>query len=148
MPELVRDLGMLFPHETSKFPKRYGLYICECGTTFKAMTQHVKSGRKPDCGHSEWQVKHGMTGTRLATIFDGMIQRTTNPLRDGYKYYGGKGITICDEWLQNRKLFFDWALSNGYESHLTIDRIENNKGYEPSNCRWTTMKEQCENRDS
>ena len=67
---------------------------------------------------------------------------------NGYERYGGRGIKVCDEWnnKNNFKLFYDWSMANGYQDNLTIDRSDNNGNYEPSNCRWITMKEQCKNR--
>lgn len=83
---------------------------------------------------------------RLYFIFNQMKQRCYNPKNKRYKNYGGRGIKICDEWLDNQNLFFEWSLSNGYNDTLTIDRIDCNKGYEPNNCRWVTQKFQQNNR--
>lgn len=63
-----------------------------------------------------------------------------------YKHYGGRGITVCDEWLNGFQAFYDWAMSHGYADNLSIDRIDNEKGYSPDNCRWVTASEQNKNR--
>ena len=92
--------------------------------------------------------KHGMTHTRLYTIWCFMKKRCLNNNRRDFKYYGGRGIKVCDEWKENFKCFYEWAMSSGYADNLTLDRIDANGNYKPSNCRWVTMKEQCENRKS
>lgn len=88
--------------------------------------------------------KHGMTHDRLYQIWCDMKQRCYNPKVREYKNYGGRGITVCDEWM-NSAAFFEWAKANGYSEKLTIDRIDNDKGYSPDNCRWSTAKEQRHN---
>lgn len=82
---------------------------------------------------------------RLQRIYYGMKTRCYNRNNHNYKCYGARGITICNEWLSNSKSFYKWALSNGYADNLSIDRIDNNKGYYPDNCRWITTKEQNNN---
>lgn len=91
---------------------------------------------------------HGGTGTRLYRIHKAMKTRCYNPNFPAYKYYGGKGIVICDEWVDDFTVFRDWSLSNGYEDGLTIDRIDGNGNYEPSNCRWVTLADQQRNKDN
>lgn len=87
-----------------------------------------------------------MRERRLAAIYQGMKQRCYNTNRPNYKYYGGRGIVICDEWLSSSQAFFDWAMANGYQENLTIDRINNDGNYEPQNCRWVSAKEQATNK--
>jgi hypothetical protein len=86
--------------------------------------------------------------SRLYSIYQGMTRRCYYPDNQNYKYYGGKGIVICNEWKTDFSAFKKWALENGYQDNLTIDRINTNGNYEPSNCRWVSMKEQCNNRTS
>lgn len=91
--------------------------------------------------------KHGLYKHPLNIMWCGMKERCNNPNSDNYKWYGALGITVCDEWT-NFINFYNWAIENGWEDGLTIDRIDYSKGYSPDNCRFITMKEQCKNRRS
>lgn len=100
---------------------------------------HDIANKRPN-GH-----RHNMTGTRLYRIYVDMVSRCTYKCCNRYKNYGARGITVCDEWLNDRTTFFEWAASNGYQDNLTIDRIDVNGNYEPDNCRWVTSYEQSQN---
>lgn len=91
-------------------------------------------------------IKHGMKHTRLYRTWLHIKTRCYNQKYSRYKDYGGRGIKVCDEWRNDFMNFYNWSMKNGYKENLTIDRIDNDKGYSPSNCRWQTNKQQCRNR--
>ena len=153
-PILIEDLGYLYPTPNSKQKKRFGIYKCGfCGNEFRTQTSLVKSGHTKSCGcyqkrrTSESHKTHGLGYTRLYRIWFSIKDRTLNPKHKHYNDYGDRGITICDEWKNDFMSFYNWAISNGYEENkgLSIDRIDNDAGYSPENCRWTTKTIQSRN---
>lgn len=130
---------------------------CDCGNTVEVISDSLRSGNTRSCGclHDECAVekirgvkckpKHGLSHHRLFGILNGMKTRCYNENNKDFKDYGGRGIKICDDWLSDFKNFYDWAISNGYQDDLTIDRIDVNGNYEPSNCKWSTRAEQSRN---
>lgn len=124
---------------------------CDCGGQIIALGYSLRSGNTKSCKclHNEGNnTKHKLCYTRIYNIWSGMKRRCTNTNDARYKDYGGRGITICKEWRDDFEEFYDWAMANGYGEELTIDRINNDGNYEPSNCRWVTRKEQNANQRS
>ena len=151
-PLLIEDLGRIFPTKNSKQKTRFGIYKCGfCGTKFRADTYNIKNGSTKSCGcyrkrrASETQKTHGLQNTRIYNIWTCMKNRVFNVKYKRYIDYGGRGITICEEWLDVQN-FYNWAITNGYSGELSIDRIDNDGNYCPENCRWTTQTIQCRNK--
>lgn len=137
----------------------YLICKCECGCLKTVRKDGVVSGQVVSCGcnrnekahysgllHAKSCITHNMTNTRIFRIWVGMRQRCSYKRGKDYKNYGGRGIKVCAEWDNDFVSFRNWAFNNGYSDNLTIDRINVNGNYEPSNCRWITMAEQQKNR--
>jgi len=125
--------------------------VCECGTKRAVRRSFLLSGISKSCGCSRIEnavkatKKHGMRNTNLYAVWNSMKVRCRNKNSAAYHNYGGRGIQVCDEWMDFKK-FYEWALSNGYEKGCEIDRIDNNGNYEPGNCRFVTPKKNMNNR--
>jgi hypothetical protein len=140
---LVQDLGMMYAKATSKEKRRYGLYKCPlCMSDFKTITSSVKSGQTKSCGCNK-NKKHGLYHHPLFKKWKNMIHRTTSKKHDSYVNYTLRGITVCDRWLDVANFIEDMYPT--YRDGLSLDRIDNNGNYEPSNCRWTTFEVQSRN---
>lgn len=115
---------------------------CECGKYSTVTGVQLRSGHTKSCGclRKDLLTTHNATHSRMYVLWWGIKQRCFNPKSNGYENYGGRGITICDEWRKDFQAFYDWAMANGYTDKLSIDRIDVNGNYEPSNCRWVDMK--------
>ena len=151
--KLLRKIGTKINKNGDKVS--YGIFYCDfCNLEVE---KDLNSGKKQEScgcnkkydGKNNPSYKHGGTKTKLYIVYYGIKDRCLSFKHKFYKYYGGRGITVCPEWADKEKGFInfrDWALNNGYQEGLEIDRINPDGNYEPSNCRWVTHKENCNNR--
>lgn len=133
--------------------------LCDCGNETIKSSVYLRNGDTKSCGclHkevvSDMKSTHRKSKSRLYKVWAGIKNRCSNPKASNYKYYGGKGITMCSEWARSFDAFYKWAFQNGYDEtahaqECTIDRINVSEGYSPENCRFATHKEQCNNQTS
>lgn len=141
--------GNLVAQELVKVERRraYWRLVCDCGNVVVAMAQTVKAGKKKSCGcrRSDHLFTHGKSKTRLYRIWQGMRYRCENPRNEGFKNYGGRGVTVSGEWLDFDQ-FQKWAIEAGYRDDLEIDRIDVNGNYEQKNCHWVSRIENQKNK--
>lgn len=119
--------------------------VCGSKAVYDRLATYEDIGLMPEQIIELRKRKHGLTHTRLYTIWSSMRQRCNSPQYKSFKDYGGRGIKICEEW-DDFQSFYDWAMANGYADDLSIDRIDNDGNYEPSNCQWIALKDQQGNR--
>lgn len=131
------------------------LCICECGNEHITTGSRLNTKKVLSCGCIQREgakkraTRHNLSGHKLYHIRKEMIARTENPNNSRFENYGGRGISVCEEWLSNPNgitIFYDWAIRNGYREGLSIDRIDNDGNYEPSNCRWADNSTQASNK--
>ena len=145
-PKLIQDLGIL---QSGKRGRHYGLFECPfCNKSFKAQIQSINSGNTRSCGCYDiylsterlisFNTTHGLSKSPLYHVWGLMKKRCYDKNDIGYNNYGGRGITICDEWRNDFVSFYHWGMSHGYQKGLDIDREKNNLGYYPNNCRFVT----------
>ena len=136
----------------------YWLCKCDCGNTIEVSGGNLRSGHTKSCGcyakkqsskrmkENNPNRKHGLCKSRLWNIWKSINARCYLKTHMHYKIYGGRDISMCDEWKNDFMSFYNWAMANGYKDDLTIDRIDVNGNYEPDNCRWITREEQQSNK--
>lgn len=135
----------------SKSLHKIAICKCDCGKIVEVRGTSIVNQVAKSCGcivkdkNKKRLTKHGMFGTRIYTIWNGIKKRCFDTTDKGYERYGSRGITMCDEWKNDFISFYKWAMAHGYREDLTLDRINNDGNYEPNNCRWTTRKEQARN---
>jgi hypothetical protein len=154
---LLTVLGEKFTAVIGRTKRSYVVCECDCGRIIVTQESHIKNNSSKSCGCVGWKkakarcLTHGQSTNRgqyrrIYTAWANMLDRTRNSNTPNWKRYGAKGIRVCEEWSKSFESFLEWSLANGYQQHLTIDRIRNEEGYCPDNCRWATRSVQCHNR--
>ena len=119
--------------------------LCDCGNITYVSGVDLRKNRVKSCGCLHSTINK-LSKHKLYRTYMRMKRRCYNKNDEHYKYYGDRGITICQDWLNDFMKFYNWSINNGYKDNLTIDRIDVNGNYEPSNCRWVDMKHQANNK--
>ena len=137
-PKLIGETWQKPPTSTNKQSVKRGIYECQyCGVEFEASSGNIQSGHTRSCGCQKGGNTHGLSHNQFYKTWDDMIRRCNNLKSKDYKHYGARGITVCEEWLDIKK-FIAWAESTHPNvKGVTLDRINNDKGYSPENCTWS-----------
>lgn len=146
-PLLLEDLGMRFSSENSKQKIRYGIFKCFCGKEFEAIMSNIKRGHTKSCGCLKTNIDkiiHRLSGHRLYGVWNDMLRRCNNSNSKAYKYYGERGISVCERWYLLENFIEDMFPT--FKEGLTLDRIDVEGNYEPNNCRWATKSVQSRNK--
>lgn len=134
-------------HHKDKRHKVFWECLCDCGNTIVVSGSHLKTGHTQSCGCIQKEkarktmTTHGLYNVALNRVRRNMIDRCYDTKNIGYKNYEERGIKVCNEWVSSPLSFYTWALATGYQKGLSIDRINNDGDYTPSNCKWSTRKE-------
>lgn len=142
--------GHSYITEVNGYRRRLVQASCSCGSIEMYVFDSIRKGDTQSCGClkrdlerlNPHRITHGLSKHPLYKVYNGMKERCVNPNHNRYEYYGGKGIRLCQEWLDDFKAFYDWALANGYKKGLTIHRKKSYKNYEPDNCMFVTYQRQ------
>lgn len=143
---VLKDLGIVKN-------SRYVLGVCDCGTKKRFRISDLKNGSSNNCGCErikglKRKAKHGLCHHPLYSVWQGIKERCYSKSHSKYNRYGGRGISVCDEWREHFKSFFDWAMKQGYQKGLEIDRINNDGNYTPKNCRMATRQMNTRNKSN
>lgn len=138
-------LTVLSHFKKGKYNANYFCCQCECGRISEIRVNHFFSDNQTTCGRFHKKYENSIIGTKIYNTWNKMISRCYNPKNKKYYRYGERGISVCKEWKNDYNSFYSWCINNGYRIGLTLDRINNNGNYEPSNCRWATRKQQQRN---
>lgn len=144
--------------KSAKQNKTFAYCLCECGNEVRCTSTALVKNKTKSCGclkaekasirisKYNAEIGHGLSNHKLYSVWAAMKTRCTNYKQKSYKDYGGRGIKVCKTWMKNFKAFYKWSIDNGYKEGLTLDRINVDGDYKPSNCRWVSKKTQAWNR--